>query len=152
MGIFDFKKDAGDNAGAKMDDEAFKELRQGNLIAQKMIRLGLKTDGLRVNFDDGVVTLSGTVADQDTRERMVLIAGNTPGVSRVDDRLQVSGGGATVDLSGRTYTVEKGDTLSGIAQEKLGNASRWKEIFEANKPMLSDPDKIYPGQVLRMPA
>ena len=52
----------------------------------------------------------------------------------------------------RTYTVKKGDTLSEIAQEQLGKASRYPEIFEMNKPMLKDPDKIYPGQVLRLPA
>jgi nucleoid-associated protein YgaU len=51
----------------------------------------------------------------------------------------------------RTYTVKKGDTLSAIAKETLGNANRYQLIFEANKPMLKDPDKIYPGQVLRIP-
>ncbi|MDS9466252.1 LysM and BON domain-containing protein [Paracoccus sp. MBLB3053] len=49
------------------------------------------------------------------------------------------------------HTVQKGETLSAIAQEYLGKASRYPEIFEANKPMLSDPDKIYPGQMLRIP-
>jgi nucleoid-associated protein YgaU len=49
------------------------------------------------------------------------------------------------------HTVVKGDTLSAIAKKTLGNANRYPEIFEANKPMLKHPDKIYPGQMLRIP-
>ena len=49
------------------------------------------------------------------------------------------------------HTVQKGETLSAIAKHYLGSANRYREIFEANKPMLSDPDKIYPGQTLRIP-
>jgi nucleoid-associated protein YgaU len=49
------------------------------------------------------------------------------------------------------YTVKRGDTLSGIAKAHYGNAGKYMVIFEANKPMLEDPDKIYPGQVLRIP-
>jgi len=48
--------------------------------------------------------------------------------------------------------VVKGDTLSAIAKEMYGSANKYPVIFEANKPMLTDPDKIYPGQVLRIPA
>lgn len=58
----------------------------------------------------------------------------------------------TSDWSSRTYTVEKGDTLSGIAKKMYGNANKYPQIFEANMPMLKDPDKIYPGQVLRIPS
>ena len=50
------------------------------------------------------------------------------------------------------HTVKKGENLSAIAKHYLGDAGRYREIFEANRPMLSDPDKIYPGQSLRIPA
>jgi nucleoid-associated protein YgaU len=50
------------------------------------------------------------------------------------------------------YTVKSGDTLGKIAQEQYGSASKYTVIFEANQPMLKDPDKIYPGQSLRIPA
>ena len=50
------------------------------------------------------------------------------------------------------HTVVSGDTLSKIAKKVYGNAMKYPVIFEANKPMLSHPDKIYPGQVLRIPA
>jgi nucleoid-associated protein YgaU len=150
MGIFDFFKDAGDTGG---EDEAFQELAKGNAIIKKMQRLGLPVDGIQVGFDDGTATITGEVRDQATRERLVLAAGNTPGVAHVDDRLRVTGAGAgSGGFAAPTYTVQKGDTLSEIAQERLGDASRWQEIYDANRPLLDDPDRIYPGQVLRMPA
>ena len=54
--------------------------------------------------------------------------------------------------AGRTYTVQAGDTLSGIAKQHLGDASKYTKIFEANRDVLSDPDKIKPGQVLKIPS
>ncbi len=152
MGIFDFLKDSGDTRGIDSDGEQMQELRTGNTIIRKIRGLGLSMDGVEVDFDDGVATLRGQAADQRTRELMVLTAGNTPGVRRVDDRLTPPGGpGLGRTLDGNTYTVQKGDTLSEIAEEHLGDASKWREIYEANTPMLDDPDKIYPGQVLRLP-
>src|SRR6478672_12659179 len=70
--------------------------------------------------------------------------------------IKVTGGGAAAPAAaastgGRTYTVKAGDTLSGIAKAQLGNASDYMKIFEANKDQLSDPDKIKPGQVLKIP-
>ena len=61
-------------------------------------------------------------------------------------------GGGSGSTGTQTYTVEKGDTLSHIAKQFYGKASRWHAIFEANRDVLDDPDKIYPGQVLTIPA
>ena len=59
---------------------------------------------------------------------------------------------STAEIVGeRTYTIEKGDTLSKIAKEQLGHASAWKQIFEANRDVLDDPDRIFPGQVIKLP-
>lgn len=58
---------------------------------------------------------------------------------------------AQEEWTSKSYVVEKGDTLSKIAKEFYGNANKYPVIFEANKPMLSHPDKIYPGQMLRIP-
>lgn len=74
-----------------------------------------------------------------------------PDPSEVRARTSSGGGGGAGEWTSRTYTVKKGDTLSAIAKETLGNANRYMLIFEANRPMLKDPDKIYPGQVLRIP-
>src|SRR5262249_2182580 len=80
-------------------------------------------------------------------EKVVLAVGNVEGIARVEDRLE----GSNPQPEARYYTVVKGDTLSKIARAQYGEANKYPQIFEANKPMLKDPDKIYPGQVLRIP-
>jgi len=109
----------------------------------------LKADNLQVTFDGGshTVTVAGVAADQATKEKIVLCCGNVASVEKVEDQLTVAQSGST----SKFHTVVSGDTLSKIAQQVYGNASQYNKIFEANKPMLSNPDKIYPGQVLRIP-
>ena len=148
MGIFDFVKSAG--AKLKKDDgpdEAFLERRKGNELMQHVIALGFEVDKFRVDFDDGVATVKGKVSDQSTREKVVLAIGNTQGVAKVDDRLEVVQPAPEATM----YTVKSGDTLGKIAKAHYGNAAKYPMIFEANRPLLSDPNKIYPGQVLRIP-
>lgn len=77
----------------------------------------------------------------------MLSCGNLEGVEHVQDQLGV----IEVEASPQFYTVVRGDTLSKISKEFYGNANLYMRIFEANKPMLSHPDKIYPGQMLRIP-
>ena len=89
-----------------------------------------------------MVKVSGGSLSAEEREKVILAVGNVEGVASVEDE-------AATDAI--FHTVEKGDTLSAIAKKTLGSANRYPEIFEANKPMLSHPDKIYPGQVLRIP-
>ena len=111
----------------------------------------LTAAGLDVKFDGATqaVTVSGVATDQATREKIVLCCGNVAGVASVVDKMSV----ATPAASESGYhTVKSGDTLSKIAKEAYGDANAYMKIFEANKPMLSNPDKIYPGQVLRIPA
>ena len=119
-------------------------------IATYIASQNLQADGLDVKFDGatGTVTVSGQAADQATKEKIVLCCGNVHGVGKVNDLITVS---QPADES-RYYTVVKGDTLSAIAKSQYGNANDYMKIFEANKPMLSNPDKIYPGQLLRIPA
>ena len=94
------------------------------------------------------MTVAGTVADQAIREKVLLCCGNVEGVDKVDDQLTV----INPEPPATFHTVVRGDTLSAIAKACYGNANAYMKIFEANKPMLSDPNKIYPGQVLRIPA
>jgi len=110
----------------------------------------LSADGLTVQYDGSqqAVTVSGVAPDQSTKEKIVLCCGNVQGVAKVNDLLTVQ---QPADES-RYYTVVSGDTLSAIAKKEYGNANQYMKIFEANKPMLSNPDKIYPGQLLRIPA
>ena len=102
-----------------------------------------------MSFDaeKSLVTVTGTAPDQATREKILLAAGNVAGVAEVENRMSV----ARTEPEAQFHTVERGDTLSAIAKKFYGNANKYTVIFEANKPMLSDPDKIYPGQVLRIP-
>ena len=130
-------------AEAERVEEAAKEAALVALVQQ----YGHATDQLNLSFDDGEVTLVGAVDTQAELESIVLLVGNTNGVSSVDAQVEV----LHPEPEAIFYTVQKGDNLSKISAAHYGKGARWREIFEANKPMLSDPDRIYPGQVLRIP-
>jgi nucleoid-associated protein YgaU len=125
--------------------------RAAEAIAGYVQTLQLPVKNLQVSYDaaSATVTLRGEAADQATREKAVLACGNVAGVEKVNDELTVAQGASETPSF---YTVKSGDTLSKIAKEMYGNANDYMKIFEANKPMLKDPDKIYPGQTLRVPA
>jgi nucleoid-associated protein YgaU len=110
----------------------------------------LTADGLRVAFDGatGTAKVIGSAADQPTKEKILLCCGNVHGVAEVNDQMTV----ANPTDESKFHTVVRGDTLSAIAKTYYGNAGQYPKIFEANKPMLAHPDKIYPGQLLRIPA
>ena len=112
---------------------------------------GLRAESLDVDYDGATqtVTVSGIAPDQATKEKIVLCCGNVAAVAKVNDMLTV----ASPSEPESTYrAVKQGDTLSKIAKEEYGDANAYMQIFEANKPMLKHPDKIYPGQLLRIPA
>lgn len=164
MGLLSFLKDAGEKLFGKGQAQAAQQAAAAdpspekkaaaNAAAAKAIEdyirsMNLDATGLMVEFDgaNSVVTVRGIAPDQATREKIVLCCGNVAGVTSVDDQMTVE---QPVDPS-QYYTVKSGDTLSKVAREFYGNANAYMQIFEANKPMLSHPDKIYPGQVLRVP-
>jgi nucleoid-associated protein YgaU len=155
MGLFTFIKEAGEKLfGHKEAEQAAspeEKTRLNQAAAQAIFdhinSLGLKWSNLMVSFTSGQVSISGSTPDQENREKIILAAGNVQGVDNVEDHLTVAAPAAEA----RFYTVVSGDTLSKIAAEQYGNASKYPVIFEANKPMLKDPNKIYPGQNLRIP-
>ena len=149
MGLIDFVKDAGQEllkqasgsgqgAGAAADTAG---------LDKAIHDLGLQVENLGIQVHGDQATVSGTAASQADREKVVLVVGNTKGVARVDDQLQV----AKPEPQATYYKVQSGDTLSRIAEASYGDPMKYPVIFEANRPMLKDPDKIYPGQVLRIP-
>jgi nucleoid-associated protein YgaU len=140
MGLFNFVKDAGEKLFQKASDAAA-------AISKHVAQQKLDTKDVDIVFVDGSVKISGTAATQADKEKAILAAGNIVGVNNVVDNMTV----AAPSGEARMYTVKSGDTLSKIAKEMYGNAGQYPKIFEANKPMLKDPDKIYPGQVLRIP-
>jgi nucleoid-associated protein YgaU len=180
MGLFDFVRNAGAKIFNRDRDDDEGKLSANKGLSGHLREHGIDPSTMKFTFQGDTVVVEGTVPTQEAREKAILIIGNVEGVGRVDDRLRVGSAvpttpsAASVPLAGaqpagssqtiahkspgestgwvsRTYTVEKGDTLSGIAKKMYGNANKYPQIFEANKPMLKDPDKIYPGQVLRIP-
>jgi nucleoid-associated protein YgaU len=165
MGVIDFVREAGEKLfGRGRADAAMKEAKAdpgndakmqaangaaGDAILEYIKAQNLSATGLTVTFDGATATVSvyGVAPDQATKEKIVLAAGNVAGVDKVNDML-------TVDRSApeaQYYTVVSGDTLSKISKQFYGDANQYQKIFEANKPMLTHPDKIYPGQKLRIP-
>jgi hypothetical protein len=149
MGIFDFVRGAGEDVGLAeaAENERLDELREGNKLLRFIQEAQLGIESPKVTFDDGVATVWGKAPSQAVKENTILAIGNCAGVERVEDHIEVESPAPESTF----YTVKSGDTLGAIAKEHLGSASRYPEIFEANRPMLKDPDKIYPGQVLRIP-
>ncbi|HLT53067.1 MAG TPA: peptidoglycan-binding protein LysM [Flavobacteriaceae bacterium] len=162
MGLFSFIKDAGAKIfGMKTSAEKAAEataaaeaaeLKAEVAAAQKLQEtihdLGLQVENLSIHIDDDKATVSGDAYDQATKEKIVLVVGNSAGIAIVDDQMTVE----NPEPEAQFHTVVKGDTLGKIAKTYYGNAMKYPVIFEANKPMLKDPDLIYPGQVLRIPA
>ena len=145
MSLFSFVKEA----GAKLIDL----LTPGNANAGENLKkhiedVGLGNPNVHATVDGDKVTITGEVATQEEKEKIILAAGNIAGVASVEDQITVSG---PVVEAATFVVVKKGDTLSAISLAVYGNANLYNKIFEANKPMLSHPDKIYPGQTLRIP-
>ncbi|OSP55675.1 peptidoglycan-binding protein LysM [Pseudoruegeria sp. SK021] len=138
MGLFSFFK----GKGKKLGSAAAAEAPSADDLKTELKELGLD-EGLDVTIDGDKVKINGTPKDQATKEKAIVAMGNIEGIASVED--ETPGDEPTF------YTVVSGDTLSGIAKKTLGNANAYMKIFDANKPMLSNPDKIYPDQVLRIP-
>ena len=160
MGLIDFIKDAGaylfgSHAGTAV--AATKADRSPSTILQKQVEsVGIPVQDLYLAFNDPVATVSGTVATQDDRRKRSCWPSATRRASARSTTCWSPSWSATADApaaeaSMETYTVKKGDTLSAISKSVYGNANKYQKIFDANTPMLKDPDRIYPGQVLRIP-
>jgi len=143
MSLFSFVKEAGEKLwDAVSGGDANKKLQE------HISKLGLpgsdKVD-LKVNGD--TVTVTGEGISQELKEKILVAAGNVAGITNVEDKVTTADAAA----ESKFYTVKSGDTLSAISKQVYGNPNEYNKIFEANKPMLTHPDKIYPGQVLRIP-
>jgi nucleoid-associated protein YgaU len=135
----------------QLSEAEMKDLQTSNAVIREIISAKLPIQGLKAELERGGIVLRGKAPDRATRDRAVALASRVPGIARVDDRLEIAGEGAT-PAAGATYTVKQGDTLSEIAERELGAASRWKEIFEANRGSISDPNRIGVGQKLKLPS
>lgn len=164
MGLLTFIKDAGEKLFGKGEAKAAQETakqeptpvnvdeanrKAGEAIEAYIRAQNLDATGLAVAFDGatGTVSVSGVAPDQETREKIVLCCGNVEGVEKVNDQMTVE----QSEPEAQFYTVVRGDNLSKISKQHYGDPNKYMKIFEANKPMLTNPDKIYPGQMLRIP-
>ncbi len=150
MGLISFIK----NAGEKLfKSEEKREQEKADMIAAHIKKFGFDTSNIQVKVDDDKVTLTGTIDTIDNKNKIIVTAGNVDGIASVDDRIIVKSPPVVAPPAPEKqfYTVKKGDYLSKIAKQVYGNANKYNVIFEANKPMLKDPNLIYPGQVLVIP-
>lgn len=155
MGLFSFIKEAGEklfgggdaHAAAPSDDL---NVKAAQAIATYINTQNLGVSDLQVQFDgsQGKVTVQGTAPTQAAKEKVTLCCGNVAHVQSVDNQMTVT----ALEPEAQYHDVVRGDTLSAISKKYYGDANKYNTIFEANKPMLTSPDKIYPGQKLRIPA
>ncbi|MFD3788747.1 peptidoglycan-binding protein LysM [Streptomyces cyaneofuscatus] len=157
MGLIDFVPSAGAQgigvadalAAASAPNATDLEQKAADAIGNAVTANGLTADGLDITFDaaTAMVTVRGDAPDTDTKEKILLVCGNIKGVATVNDEIFAT---APSEPS-QYYTVTAGDSLAKIAAQYYGNANHYPKIVEANRPMLVNADKIYPGQLLRIP-
>lgn len=159
MGLFSFIKKAGIKVfeiektqmlvATETGTEKFEfENSAAKKLEEIIENLQLHVEDLNIFIDTDVAVVSGLAFDQATREKVVLVIGNSDGIGSVYDYMKVENEAPVSQF----YTVTNGDTLGKIAKVYYGSDMKYSVIFEANKPMLNHPKKIYPGQVLRIPA
>lgn len=146
MGILDFARDIGRQLFDR-DEVAAQSIKDHLDIRLTPIR------DLAVGYDEGVVTLTGECLDQTHREQAILLAGNVKGVEKVvSDGLRAPAPTPEVPEERiEFYEIQRGDSLSAIAKRYYGDAMGYPRIFEANRDVIGDPNKIYPGQMIRIP-
>ena len=150
MSLLDFVTDIGHSLFNS--DEKAAEAIKNHILADNP---GI--DDLGVTYQKGFVTLTGVSQTWEAVEKAILMAGNVKGVGKVISNIQVAEGAevAPAELggsgSGQYYEIKSGDTLSAIAKHLLGDANAYMKIFEANREVIKDPNKIFPGQKIRIP-
>ena len=164
MGMFSFIKEAGEKLFGRGEAKAAQEAAAaaptpeniaalsktaGDAIETYIATMNLNVEALDITFDapTGTVTVAGVAPDQATKEKVLLCCGNVASVTAVNDMMTV----ANPEPESQMYAVVSGDNLSKISKQFYGTPNKYTQIFEANKPMLTHPDKIYPGQMLRIP-
>ena len=157
MSLFSFIKEAGEKlfggkeaqAATVANDQEALNAKAASAIENYINVQNLGVSNLKVSYDAalGKVTVTGEAPTQAIKEKVTLCCGNVSSVTSVDNQMTV----LNPEPEAQYHDVVRGDTLSAIAKKYYGDANKYPVIFEANKPMLTHPDKIYPGQVLRIP-
>lgn len=141
--------------------------------SQILANAGVDPNSLDFRFENDSISVGGEVASETERQKILDVLSAAPGIGIVEDRLVVTASaeatqsapagataevlpesGVTIESTGappRSYTVKSGDTLWQIAEQVYGDGSMYMKIFEANSPPLENPDRIHPGQELKIP-
>lgn len=144
MGLFDFASDIGKKVFGIGDADAAEQIKKEIDVVNPGVT------NLDISMEDDVCTLSGECESAIAKEKTILIAGNTLGVGSVVAN-DLTAPEPIAEAQDHYYVIEKGDTLWAIASKTLGNGAKYTEIFDANKEVIQDPDKIFPGQKIRIP-
>ena len=152
MGLFSFIKGAGKKLFGKKEAAPTPSATvappktKAQLLEAELDRLGIPVTNLEVEMSE-MVTVSGITETNADREKIILAMGNIDCVGCVEDNITVRNPEPVAVF----HVVQSGDTLSKISKDVYGDPMKYNVIFEANRPMLEHPDKIYPGQTLRIP-
>ncbi len=145
MGLISFIK----NAGASIFGASEAKAAPAEELKKELQKHGLDHSDVKIEVEGDKVKVSGTAKSTEEAEKIALALGNTVGVQTVQNDIKP----AKAEPELKFYTVKSGDTLWAISEREYGkgHGGKYNAIFDANRPMLSHPDKIYPGQVLRIP-
>lgn len=148
--IFDFVKNAGEKVMSFFSNEDANEVK-AEKITTFIGGLNLPIENFGVNVESDKAILSGQTNTNEIKEKVIIAAGNVEGIAQIEDQIQVAQQAQQQVPMSQFYTVQSGDTLSKISKNFYNDPMKYNQIFEANKPLLIDPNKIYPGQTLRIP-
>jgi nucleoid-associated protein YgaU len=144
MGLFDFARNIGKKLFGKEDEAPA-------AIKQHIEEDNPGVSNLQVQVKDGVATLTGQAQSAEALEKAVLMTGNALGIEKVQaDQMNIADG-SKVGGDDEFYVIQKGDTLWKIAEKAYGDGSKYNRIVEVNREVIRDPNKIFPGQKIRIP-
>lgn len=145
MGFLDFARDVGRQV-FDTDGEAADNIKQHIEIGMTGVK------NITVEYDDGVATICGDCDSEAIKQQAILLAGNVKGVEKIiADDLNAPAPPAEEVSKDEFYEIKSGDTLGAISKQFYGKSSQYMRIFEANREIISDPNKIHPGQKIRIP-